>query len=196
MRGEPAWLRGWSLGLRADAIRRAALLAQWFEAAAWRAASSRPKAHGGRRISTTWRSSAGASAPKQRRGALAGIRGGGDGERRGKLLVFIRPIALVCRGRRMAQENKPSLDRWIRRTALGNAPEAMREACSVAERAQENFMTPKIFVAAALAVASLAGTTCASKANVNYVLNATFDDGTPLTAHSASTSMAMSIVSI
>jgi|HubBroStandDraft_6_1064221.scaffolds.fasta_scaffold469079_2 hypothetical protein len=96
----------------------------------------------------------------------------------------------------MAQENKPSLDRWIRRTALGNAPEAMREACSVAERAQENFMTPKIFVAAALAVASLAGTTCASKANVNYVLNATFDDGTPLTAHSASTSMAMSIVSI
>ena len=42
-------------------------------------------------------------------------------------------------------------------------------------------MTPKIFVAAALAVASLAGTTCASKADVNYVLNATFDDGTPLT---------------
>jgi hypothetical protein len=42
-------------------------------------------------------------------------------------------------------------------------------------------MTSKIFVAAALAVASLAGTTCASKADVNYVLNATFDDGTPLT---------------
>jgi hypothetical protein len=57
----------------------------------------------------------------------------------------------------------------------------MRDVRAVAERAQGNFMTSKIFIAAALAVASVAGTTCASKADVNYVLNATFDDGTPLT---------------